>query len=286
MSTFAHVNHVQLHYYDRPGDEPALILLPGLTVNARIFDGLVAAGLGNGRRVIAVDMRGRGQSEKPDSGYHMRDHTDDVIALMDHLGLERAIPVGHSFGGLLAFCLAAWHPARIPEIVTIDASVLLVTERTRELIKSSLDRLEMTLPSMEAYLETMKQMPYLDGFWSEAMEAYYKGDVRQNPDGTVQPLASAQAIAQTVDLQFELDWEAVVKAVEQPVLLLNALGPYGPPGAPVLMPSDIAEKTVTSLKRCTYQVIEGNHITMIFGQGAQQIVSAIDDFLASTTGAA
>jgi len=90
------------HYLDYPGPEPAIVLLHGLSANANEFCGLVDAGLGKSHRVIAPDLRGRGKSGKPDSGYSMGQHAADVIALLDHLGLDRVVMGGHSFGALLA----------------------------------------------------------------------------------------------------------------------------------------------------------------------------------------
>ncbi|MGH9962063.1 MAG: alpha/beta fold hydrolase, partial [Pyrinomonadaceae bacterium] len=57
---FAQVNGIRLHYLDHPGNEPALVFLPGLTANAHCFDGLIKAGLSPRFRVLALDLRGRG----------------------------------------------------------------------------------------------------------------------------------------------------------------------------------------------------------------------------------
>ncbi|HEX8185076.1 MAG TPA: alpha/beta hydrolase, partial [Blastocatellia bacterium] len=85
MDHFADVNDIQLHYIDYAGSEPVLVLLPGLTANAHAFDGLIQAGLNARFRVLAVDLRGRGLSDKPAVGYSMAQHAADVIALLDHL---------------------------------------------------------------------------------------------------------------------------------------------------------------------------------------------------------
>jgi len=83
MDKIINVNNITLHYLDRPGGEPTLILLHGLTANAHAFDGIVQAGLSPRFRTLSVDLRGRGQSDKPASGYSLADHAGDILGLME-----------------------------------------------------------------------------------------------------------------------------------------------------------------------------------------------------------
>ncbi|MGH9839795.1 MAG: alpha/beta fold hydrolase, partial [Blastocatellia bacterium] len=86
MDRFAQVNGIRLHYLDHNGGQPALVFLPGLTANARAFDSVIAAGPSPQFRVLALDLRGRGLSDKPATGYSIAEHAADVIALLDALG--------------------------------------------------------------------------------------------------------------------------------------------------------------------------------------------------------
>jgi len=131
---------------------------------------------------------------------------------------------------------------------------------------------------MEVYLSAIKQMPFLNGYWDEAMENYYRGDVEVFEDGSVRPRTLPQAIAQTIDHEFEEPWETHVKAIQQPVLLLNALGPYGPEGTPPIMPEEIAQETAALFQNCQYQQVPGNHLTMLFGDNASVVKEAIINF--------
>ncbi|MBE2197768.1 MAG: alpha/beta fold hydrolase, partial [Anaerolinea sp.] len=229
---FVTVNNIRLHYLDHAGGAPTLALLPGLTANAHSFDGLIAAGLSPHFRTLAVDFRGRGLSDKPVTGYSMADYCGDVLGLLDELGVATAVLCGHSFGALIGLILAAQHPDRFSHLIMLDSSHLLIKPETVELIKASLERLGKTLPTMDAYLAAMRQMPYLGGYWDDAIESYYRSDVRVNPDGSVQPHATPAIIAETIEHEYAEPWLASVTAVTQPVLLLNAPAPYGPPGAP------------------------------------------------------
>jgi len=87
MSAFVETNGIKLHYLDYPGDGPAVVLAHGLTANCRSFD-VVAGHLAPRLRVIAPDLRGRGASDKPATGYTMADHAADVLGLLDALGRE------------------------------------------------------------------------------------------------------------------------------------------------------------------------------------------------------
>jgi pimeloyl-ACP methyl ester carboxylesterase len=278
MSRFIQANGLQLHVLDRPGGPPTLLLLPGLTANAHSFDGLIAAGLSPRFRTIAVDFRGRGLSEKPETGYRMADYCDDVLALLDELERETAVLCGHSFGALIGLILAAQHPDRFSHLIMLDSSHLLIKPETVELIKASLERLGKTQPSMEAYLAAMRQMPYLHGYWDSSLESYYRSDVRVNADGTVQTHATPGTIAETIEHEYAEPWLKWVTAVTQPVLLLNAPAPYGPPNAPPILSEEMARETAVLFTNCAYRQVPGNHVTMLFGENARHTVVAISDF--------
>ena len=72
--------------------------------------------------VVLYDMRGHGRSERPDSGYTVRDLTTDLAELLDALDIRKPVGlVGNSFGGLLAVAFAASHPERVDRIALVDA---------------------------------------------------------------------------------------------------------------------------------------------------------------------
>ena len=89
MAHFVQTNNIQLHYLSHPGEGPTLVLLPGLTANAHAFDGLIQAGLSPRYRVLALDLRGRGLTDKPTTGYSMADHAADSLFISrDYTGRE------------------------------------------------------------------------------------------------------------------------------------------------------------------------------------------------------
>ncbi len=127
---------LRLHARDYQGDSAAtgampIICLPGLTRNARDFEELapwIAATAG--RRVIAVDWRGRGESgyARDALTYAPLSYVQDVVALLDHAQINRCAMIGTSLGGLVAMLLAAALPERFAGAVLNDVGPVLAEE--------------------------------------------------------------------------------------------------------------------------------------------------------------
>lgn len=92
---------VRLHYLEA-GDGTPLVWLPGWTQPARGFSGQLAA-LSDSYRCLALDFRGHGESDRPSYGYRVSRLARDCLDLLDHLGLEDAVLLGHSAG-----CVVIW----------------------------------------------------------------------------------------------------------------------------------------------------------------------------------
>lgn len=114
---------VRIHYTDEGKGEP-VILLHGFAVNSDLnwrLPGIHEA-LCPHFRVIAMDLRGHGLSDKPHEpeAYGLR-MVEDIATLMDALGIERAHLAGYSLGGLLALKFAAAHPQRVQTLCVLGA---------------------------------------------------------------------------------------------------------------------------------------------------------------------
>ncbi|WP_407990010.1 alpha/beta fold hydrolase [Kitasatospora sp. CMC57] len=101
-----------------PSDAPPLVLLHALTVDGADWDG-VAPAFAVGRRVYAVDLRGHGRSERPGQ-YSLELMRDDVLGLLDAVGVERADVIGHSMGGVVAYLFAEEYPERVDRLILED----------------------------------------------------------------------------------------------------------------------------------------------------------------------
>lgn len=269
---------VRLHILDHAGGVPPIVLLHGLSANSHHFDGLAAAGLAPVHRVLAPDLRGRGLSDKPATGYGMAEHAADVVGLLDALGLERVVMGGHSFGALLSLYLAGHAPDRVERVVMLDAAASLHPD-VRDLIAPSLARLAQRFPSADAYIAHVRAMPFLRGFWHPLLEGTFRHELEPLPDGQVGIRTSAAAIAEALDRVLAEPWAAHVPRVAQPVLLIRAPEGYGPPGAPPILPEAEAMATVRALRDCRYVETSGNHLTMLFGEHGHRTARAILEFL-------
>lgn len=75
-------------------------------------------------RVLALDLRGFGWSEAPKHGYSTGNLAEDVIAVLDELGIEKAAIVGHDWGGWVGFAAAVRHPERVRALVSVNMTHL------------------------------------------------------------------------------------------------------------------------------------------------------------------
>ena len=118
-SRFAEVNGTKLHYFIAGKGEP-ILLLHGYAQNSHMWRPLMPE-LAKTHMVIAPDLRGFGQSDKPESGYDKPTMAKDVHALAVSLGLQRVCVVGHDIGLMVAYAYAAQYPAEVDRIVLMDA---------------------------------------------------------------------------------------------------------------------------------------------------------------------
>ena len=140
------VNGVTLHYLDwGPATAPPVVLLHGITGHARVWDHL-AERLVPGRRVLALDQRGHGDSDAaPDDDYRVATMADDLAAFAGSLGLERFALLGHSMGGRIAIQYAAAHAGRLERLVIVDIGPeieLAGLQRVRDMMSKSPERIE------------------------------------------------------------------------------------------------------------------------------------------------
>jgi pimeloyl-ACP methyl ester carboxylesterase len=110
---------VQFHYAEAGGGEDVVLCLHGWPQHWYEWRNLMPA-LADRHRVIALDQRGFGWSEAPPSGYEKENLADDVLAVLDALGIERVKLVGHDWGAWIGFLLALKAPERFERYLALN----------------------------------------------------------------------------------------------------------------------------------------------------------------------
>jgi pimeloyl-ACP methyl ester carboxylesterase len=113
---------VSVAFEDSGGEDPVILLTHGFTVTLRMWDPTVDALVRAGWRVVTWDVRGHGATVTPEDPacYSLDAVVGDLAALLDHLGVERAVVGGLSFGGYLSLAFWCRHPDRVSALVLAD----------------------------------------------------------------------------------------------------------------------------------------------------------------------
>ena len=241
-----------------------VICVHGLTANCRCWDLMVRPLVGR-HRVLALDLRGRGLSDKPATGYSEEHHLKDLECVMDDLHLKKAFLMGHSLGGYISMGFAARNPQRVAGLILIDAGGDLSQEhwgRVAAAIKPSIDRLEMTFPSVDAYLNLMKQVPFLRP-WSDDIEAYFRYDLVESQEG-VRSRIQAEHIREEITNKHGTPAGQYYKDLKCPVLILRATDGILAAND-ILLPGKSVEKMLGEIPDARVVDITGtNHYSILF----------------------
>lgn len=264
-----------------PGTGEPLVCVHGLSSSSRAFCGL-ATEL-PGRRVLAVDCRGRGQSSKEGS-FGLARHAADLAAAMDSAGIGRAVIVGHSMGAFVAGAFCADYPARVSRLVFIDGGLLEFPGISPEqLLETQLapfvQKLRRTWASVQEYIAFWESTSlYPDGVDAYG-RAHFAYDLAGDPPSLRARLAE-DCLAP--DLRDCLDTAAVSKRLEQvavPLLLLRAPGGLTGTGDAVV-PDQLRDSITALAAKTTVTGVPGtNHHTILFSTpGARAVAQAITAF--------
>jgi pimeloyl-ACP methyl ester carboxylesterase len=113
---------VNLRYLDTGTGEPTLVFIHGWCCNQSMWGAQIEA-FAPKHRIIAVDLRGHGDSDKPDQDYDIACFVDDMAWLIREIGLERPVLIGHSMGGVTTLNLLRKHPDIARAAVFVDAGI-------------------------------------------------------------------------------------------------------------------------------------------------------------------
>ena len=214
--------------------------------------------------MIAPDLRGRGMSSKPTHGYGVAFHAADLLTLLDSLRIDKAVIVGHSLGGAIGLYLAALFPERVEKFILVDVGFRLPAD-TMQAISASLSRLGQVFPSLDAYLEMAKKIPYYT--WDEFWDQYYRYDADIRSDGTVASRVSKSAIQEEIATNATINTELLVPLVKAPTLILRATeGTLGLDKGLLLPKEEMSRLTGLIKNSQVREIPKTNHYTIIISE--------------------
>ena len=253
---------IQLAVWEGKGKQ--ILCIHGLTANCRFWDCLASA-LSPPHKIFAMDLRGRGLSDSPPSGYSVKRHCRDIFAMMNDLGLSRITLMGHSLGALIALVFAAQHPQRVNKLILIDGGGKLSEAQMARVfagIKPSLDRLGQVFPSFEAYISQMKQAPFLQP-WNSYMETYFRYEVEEVEGGVRSRVHPKHIEEEAINLRNEDSSRFYAKVIHPTLILRATKGMLTEDD--LVLPEDVADRMVREMPNAKWVDVEGvNHYSILF----------------------
>lgn len=258
------------------GNGKPILCIHGITANCRCWD-VMASGLSPAHRVVAMDLRGRGLSESPNSGYSIAHHCQDILALLDDLHIEKAVIMGHSLGAFISVVFGAEHPERVDRIILVDGGGKLSERQMAKVfqgIKPSLDRLGRVFPSFEDYLDLMKSAPFFKS-WTPALDTYYRYEI-EAVEGGVRSRIDPAHIQEERENLGKVDVSRFYDKISSPVLILRATEGMVAEDD-LLLPQDVVERMVREIPHARYVDIPGtNHYSIVFDQNGMRDRSILE----------
>jgi pimeloyl-ACP methyl ester carboxylesterase len=214
---------VRVRNLDAPG--MPVLLVHGLSSNARLWDGVGDELAALGHPVAAVDQRGHGRSDKPDDGYDFATLTDDLVAVLDDLGWRRPVlAAGQSWGANVVLELAARYPSRLAAIALVDGGTIELTARFADWPTCEAALTPPNFQGRDAVsFERMLRLHHAD--WPDTGIVGTLANVEILPDGTVRPWLSLPHHLLILRGLWEHHPPARYPVVTTPVLIIPAGDP-------------------------------------------------------------
>ena len=206
-----------------------IVLVHGLASNAMLWEGAALAFEALGHPVVAVDLRGHGQSEKPDDGYDMQTVTFDLAKLLEVLavrGYVRPVVCGQSWGGNVVIELAHRYPQLVRGVVAVDGGFLELQNHFPEWEACSIalrppNLLGTSAKNMREYM----QRAHSD--WPQTGIDGAMANMEHLPDGTVRPWLTLDRHLKVLRGLWEHKPTHLYSDIKVPVLFVPAEGPGG-----------------------------------------------------------
>ena len=261
--------------------EPIVLAPHGITAN-RTSWALVADEPGDDVTLLAPDLRGRGDSADLPGPFGMAAHARDLIAVLDHVGGDRALVAGHSMGGFVAVRTALDFAERLTGVVLVDGGLVIAIPEgvdidavLHAIIGPAMQRLSMSWDTLTDYHDFWRPHPAFRDDWSELVEAYFDHDVHE-VDGRWASRVNADAIREDgLDTLVDETLRRDLSTITLPMRFLRA--PRGVMDADPLYPAEVVAGFVDAVPSLSAtDAVDVNHYTVLLSRdGAKQVAAEI-----------
>jgi pimeloyl-ACP methyl ester carboxylesterase len=246
-------------------EAPLALCIPGLSANLKSFDFMCERIAGDRLQAVALDLRGRGNSEVTGAGtYGWANHAHDVFAAADALGANRFSIIGHSMGGAVAMAAAAQDAARLERVVLIDfcgapdpASLVPISV--------SVNRLGTVYPSTEFYIDAVKSLGLIDP-WSGYWDRYFRYEL-ETVEGGVRSRTNKEAVLEDYAYGGTQEADALWRSLTMPVLLLRATREIMP-GMGYIVTDVDRSRFPREVPAASVVDVDANHYTVVTSDGS------------------
>ncbi len=257
---------------------PLVVGVHGLSGNMTSFDFVGERLGGDALQLVALDLRGRGNSETtPPGTYGWEHHALDVLAVADALGFEHFSIIGQSMGGSVAMKAAAIDGSRLDAIVLVDVAGR-VDRGVGPVIESLIRGSDAVHSSVERAVEAAKAEGLIEP-WSEYWDRVYRYPL-EVVDGGVRSRTRAEAVAEDRKYTATQDPYERWKHLTMPTLLVRATRELRP-GAGYVVPAADRDRFGHEVRGAVIVEVDANHLTINTHAHA---ATAITSFLADVVG--
>ncbi len=235
QSKEAIVNGVRIHYRVAGSGSP-LLLLHGSPLTSYSWSRIIPK-LAETYRVIAPDLRGYGQSDKPETGYEVHTMAEDMRQLLTQLGLKSVNLVGHDLGGIVAYVYAAQYMNEVRRLGIIESPIIGVPSPTMEKVLAGYWHIGLYAhPRFPELLISGRERDYLDEFirtYRFNLDAFNDEDITEYARHLASPggIRGAMGVYRTIAAELPAILQLTTKRLTMPVWAVGGehsmgLGPF------------------------------------------------------------
>jgi pimeloyl-ACP methyl ester carboxylesterase/DNA-binding SARP family transcriptional activator len=279
---FVPLKDVTLHIVDWAGGEPTILAIHGSAGMAHNF-GALAERLARRFRLLGVDLRGHGFSDKPPTGYDLLRHVEDVSQLIRALNLRRPVLLGHSAGGTVAAFVAS--EVDVAGLILLEAMIggRAFTENAATQAAPLATSLGQPVAGFDAYLSEWR-----------ARRGRYSDDAERLVDRWVRfalaPLPSGVYRERALRAAVETEWASIIEAdslgalarIRCPVMVVQALKPWL--GGRPYFTSRIVEAQLRAVPQAKLFIAKRSDHATIIRDPEQGMIEALVDFVSRCAG--